>query len=176
MICPIDREKLQKSIFYRVEVDYCPRCLGIFLEQEELRLAKDEKDKDLNWLDTDLWEDKKKFNVSLNEKLCPKCMIPLYGANYDGSKIRVDICRKCKGVWLDRLEFSKIIDYLKEKADYEVLHNYMKNLLKEAGEVFIGPESFKEELEDFLTVLKLFNYKFAVQHPLLTKLIAALPK
>ena len=54
MLCPICKIELEKAIFYGVEVDYCPRCLGVWFEEDELRLAKDEKDKNLNWLDVDL--------------------------------------------------------------------------------------------------------------------------
>ena len=45
-----------------VEVDYCPVCLGTWFDEDELRQAKDSKDKNLNWLDIDLWEDKTKIN------------------------------------------------------------------------------------------------------------------
>ena len=66
--------------------------------------------------------------------------------------------------------------YLKRKADYEVLHNYTKNLIVQLWEVFAGPEKFRDELEDFLMLLKLLNYKFVVQHPVVEALIEDLPK
>ena len=69
MFCPDCKTKLEKQIFYNVEIDYCPDCLGLFFEKEELRIAKDEKDKNLSWLDIDLWGDKKKFNVSKHSSL-----------------------------------------------------------------------------------------------------------
>ncbi|MBI2626562.1 MAG: zf-TFIIB domain-containing protein, partial [Candidatus Nealsonbacteria bacterium] len=57
MFCPTDKIKLEKAIISGVEADYCPKCLGLWFEEEELRFAKDYKDKDLRWLDIDLWED-----------------------------------------------------------------------------------------------------------------------
>lgn len=177
MFCPIDKKKnLEQSIFHGVEVDYCPQCLGIWFEEDELRLAKDEKDENLKWLDFDLWEDYKKLKVSRGIRLCPSCRLPLYEVYYGDSGVIVDICNVCKGIWLDRGEFKKITDYLKNAAGHEILHNYTVNLTREAFEVFAGPESFKEEVEDFLEVLKVLNYKFAVQHPGITKLISELPK
>jgi len=155
-----------------VETDYCPKCLGLWFEQDELLGAKDEKDKNLNWLDIDLWKDKTKFQ---GRKLCPACSVPLYEVNYDNSKIKVDLCNVCRGIWLDRGEFKKVIDYLKEKGKKEVLENYFKNLIAEGVEVFTGPETFRSELSDFLTILKLLNYKFATQHPVITKIISGLP-
>jgi len=176
MKCPSCKAQLKKAIFYNTEVDYCPTCLGLFFEQEELRIAKDEKDKNLQWLDFDLWKDKTKFKINKANLLCPLCQMPFYSVNYGDSKIRVEICTVCKGIWLDRGEFKKIIDYLKQKEQSEILHNYFKNLVKETAEVFTGPETLKEEISDVLAMLKILNYKFAVQFPEITEIIANLPK
>jgi len=176
MLCPICKISLKEATFHNVGVNYCSKCLGIFFEEEELRWAKDEKDKNLNWLDIDLWKDKRKFKISPGQKLCPICCLPLYEVDYGDSQIKVDLCNLCHGSWLDRGEFKKIINYLKEKANYEILNNYLKNLLKEAAEVFTGPETFKEEILDFLTILKILNYKFVTQHPVISRIISQLPK
>jgi hypothetical protein len=176
MNCPNDNEALEKVLFHNVEVDYCPKCLGIWFDKDELRQAKDDKDKQLNWVDVDLWRDKAKFQVSRTDKHCPVCRAGLQEVKYDGSKTKVDFCKMCQGVWLDRGEFKQIINYLKSKSDYEILHHYAKNLVTQLWEVFSGPETFRSELEDFLTILKLFNYKFIIQHPYLEGLIDSLPK
>lgn len=176
MLCPKCKIKLEKAIFYNVEVDYCPQCLGMFFEEEELRLAKDEKDKNLRWLDIDLWKNKKLFKISYGIRLCPVCRLPLYEVYYGDSGIIVDVCNLCEGIWLDRGEFKKIVEYLKEKADYEILHNYLKNLIEEFWEIFSGPETFREEVLDFLAIFKLLNYKLLIQKPILTEMILRLPK
>jgi len=157
-------------------VDYCPVCLGIFFEEEELRLVKDQKDKNLKWLDIDLWKDETEFKISPGMRLCPLCRLPLYEVYYGDSGIIVDVCNLCRGIWLERSEFKKIIEYLKNKADFELLENYTKNLIMEFWEIFSGPESLKEEISDFLMVLKLLNYKFTTQHPKITEIISQLPK
>jgi Zn-finger nucleic acid-binding protein len=176
MTCPLCKTELKKAVFYGVEVDYCPQCLGLWFEQDELRQAKDEKDKNLNWLDIDLWKEEAKFKISQGKKICPACQVPLYEVRYGDSQVRVDLCNLCQGIWLDRGEFKKIIEYLKEKGKEEVLRNYFKNLIEEGIEIFTGPETFREEIGDFLTILKLLNYKFLTQHPALSKIISALPK
>jgi len=176
MICPLCKtQDLKKQVFYGVEIDYCPRCLGMWFERDELQQAKDEKDNNLNWLDIDLWDEEKKFKISPSGKICPSCSTPLYEVNYGDSEIKVDVCNLCEGVWIDRGEFRKIIDYLREKEKYEVIHHYFKNVAKEGLELFTGPEEFKSELSDFLTLLKLLNYKLAIQYPLINKLISSLP-
>lgn len=176
MQCPNDNENLEKILFHLVEVDYCPKCLGMWFDKDEFRRAKDGRDRQLNWLDVDLWRDKGKFELSRSGKHCPVCRAGLVEVKYDESKTKVDFCKMCGGIWLDRGEFKQIINYLKRKSDYEVLNRYTKNLVVQLWEVFSGPETFRSELEDFLMLLKLFNYKFIVQHPHLNKLIDDLPK
>jgi Zn-finger nucleic acid-binding protein len=176
MNCPNDNEELEKVLFRSVEVDYCPRCLGIWFDSDELRLAKDSRDQNLNWVDVDLWRDKGRFEVFRSTKHCPVDRVGLQEIGYDNSKTKVDYCKMCHGVWLDRGEFKQIMNYLKNKSDYEILHNYTKNLIRQMWEVFSGPEVFRSELADFFTLLKLFNYKFVTQHPHITELIDELPK
>ncbi|MCX6720894.1 MAG: zf-TFIIB domain-containing protein [Candidatus Staskawiczbacteria bacterium] len=176
MECPNDKEYLEKILFHDMEVEYCPRCLGIWFDKNELRLAKDDKDKQLNWVDIDLWRDKTKFKVSHGDKHCPVDRAGLTEVKYGGSKTKVDFCKMCGGIWLDRGEFKQIINYLKKKSDYEVLHNYTKNSIKQLWEVFSGPEGFRSELGDFLMLIKLFNYKFITQYPRIEGLIDSLPK
>ncbi len=176
MFCPHCKIKLNSAILNNVEIDYCSHCLGLWFEEDELRWAKDEKDKDLKWLDIDLWKDEKKFKISYGIRLCPSCRVPLYEVYYGDSGIIIDVCNLCQGIWLDRAEFKKITNWLKEKTDKEVLNNYAKNLLEEFGEIFYGPETLREEVLDFLTILKLLKYKFATQHPTISKIILQLPK
>jgi len=172
MECPNNHKApLQPMLFHEVEVDYCIECLGIWFDKDELAMAKNDKDKQLNWLDFDIWRDKKKFQVLRVNKRCPVCRVPFWEVSYDDSKVKIDYCRRCEGIWLDRGEFKQIIIYLIRKYDYEILHRYTKNLSKELWEVFAGPEKLREELEDFLMLTKLFNYKFVVQYPWLNYLI-----
>ncbi|HDL74774.1 MAG TPA: hypothetical protein ENH06_00090 [bacterium] len=185
MNCPSCKTQLEKAILCNVEVDFCSKCLGIFFQENELEWAKDEKDRNLRWLNIDLWKEKEKFKISppfkvsghkKYQKICPNCRMPFYEVSYGDSDIKVDLCNICYGIWLDRGEFKKIIKYLKEKADFEILENYTKNLIKEFWEIFTGPKSLRNELSDFLTILKLLRYKFMVQHPNISKMILNLPK
>ncbi len=176
MICPICKRLLEEMFLSGVIVNYCPICLGLWFEEDELSQAKDNRDRDLRWLDIDLWQDKEKFRIAYGVRLCPSCRLPLYEVYYGNSGIIVDVCNLCHGVWLDKGEFRKIVAWMKKKADYDILNNYLKNLIQETVEIFIGPENFRDEVIDFLTILKVFNYKFAVQHPLITEIISNLLK
>jgi len=175
-VCPICKVPLSSSILYNTEVDYCPKCYGLWFEDQELRLAKDERDKTLRWLDIDIWKDEKKFKVAYGIRVCPSCRVPLYEVYYGKSRVIVDVCRLCKGIWLDRAEFKKIIEWLQGEANYRIINKYAQNFFEEAVEVFIGPETLREEILDFLAILKLLNYKFCIQHPAISRIISQLPK
>ena len=159
-----------------VQVDYCPRDYGLWFDEHELREAKDTRDRELRWLDVDLWKDPAKFVLSPNQKLCPRDRLPMYEVEYGDSGIKVDVCSLCHGAWLDRGEFKNIIVYLRESAENRVLYHYARSLLDEAWEVFSGPEILREEILDFLTVLKLLMYKFATQYAKLSQIMVSLPR
>ena len=174
--CPQCNLKLDQTLLAGVEVDYCPSCYGLWFEKEELQQAKDEKDRNLRWLDIDLWKDPARFQVSRGRKFCPLDRMPLYEVRYGSSNVKVDVCSLCNGVWLDRGEFIEIVEYLKEKGYREIMHRYARNLVQELWEVFSGPEMLHDEILDFLTILKLLRYKFAVQHPIISRLMLSLPR
>ncbi len=177
MKCPIHKKaELKQAIFHDNEVDYCPTCLGIWFDQGEFRIAKDSKDKNLDWIDVDLWESKTKFEISKDQKSCPSCEVPMYEISYGDSDVKVDICNLCKGLWLDRGEFKKTVDHLREKSSKEVVHNYLNVLFEESTEVFTGPESLQEELSDVVTVLGLLKHRVSVKHPIISEIISRLPK
>lgn len=163
-------------MFHNTEADYCHECLGVWFDKNELGYAVHDKDQELNWLDIDLWRDKAKFKVSNSSRRCPVCNITMAQVGYDDSSVQVDFCKMCGGIWLDRGEFKKIMAYLEQKADYEILHHYTKHLIQQLWEVFTGPKPLREELHDFLTLIKLLNYKFVAQHPHLEQMMEELPK
>ena len=91
MLCPNCKKILSISLLHNTEVDYCPVCIGLWFKEDELRLAKDNKDEGLKWLDIGLWEDEKKFKISRGIRVCPAYRVPLYGVYYGDSGISVDV-------------------------------------------------------------------------------------
>jgi Zn-finger nucleic acid-binding protein len=176
MQCPNCSISVEQALVAGVEVDYCPRCYGLWFQEHELELAKDAKDRHLRWLDIDLWKHEEKFQVTRGNRACPADRMPLYEVRYGDSNIKVDVCNICKGIWLDRGEFIEIITYLQEKGEYEVMHHYIKNVFEELWEVFSGPEMLRDEILDFLALVKLLQYKFLVQHPVISQLLLSLPR
>ncbi len=177
MKCPIHKDqKLKSAVFYNTEVDYCPQGLGVWFEKNELRIAKDTKQSNLDWLDVDLWSQKEKFRISEEGKECPACEVPMYEINYGDSNIKVDVCNLCQGIWLDRGEFKKLIDYLNKEANRKIMDDYLNSLLEETAEIFTGPESLQDEVSDVVTVVGLLRNKISAKHPVLSEIISNLPR
>jgi len=176
MKCPICQDqKLQKTLINQTEIDYCQNCLGIWFDKGELDEIKNAKDETLAWLDVDLWKNPNKFKVVYGIRLCPACRVPLYEVRYGDSDVIIDVCNICHGLWTDRAEFKKIMSWLSSKADYEIMRNYSKNLFLEFVEIFSGPESIRDEILDFVILLKIFGYRFAGENPQLASLMAHIP-
>ncbi len=174
--CPKCNEKMNEVNFAGSRVDSCFSCNGYWFEKDELRQAKDKKEEELSWMDVELWDNEVDFRISKKPLLCPDCGVPMYEINYGDSGIKVDVCNMCEGIWLDNDEFKKIIKYLKDKAGDKIMNEYVKTLLEETGEVFMGPESLEDEIKDVFTVLGLLKYRFAGKHPYISRAISKLPK
>jgi len=175
-VCPnCNQETLKEIPLYKNKVDKCNKCGGIWFDQDELRKAKDNKDEFLKWLDIDLWKKEKKMEAFSSKKKCPRCKKNLYEVKYEESDIKVDICNSCKGIWLDKGEFKKIISHLKNVINTETLSKYFKHAFEEAKEIFSGQESLSSEVEDFFIVTKLLQYRFLSQYPTIRDLIIRLP-
>lgn len=95
-----------------LEVDGCPSCGGVWLDQGELRaLASDEAR--LRALDECFVQRAIPFSQDGEARLCPICAIALCPIEYDAFRgIRLDNCPKCDGVWLDHGEAGAIADRL----------------------------------------------------------------
>lgn len=176
MKCPKCKILLSSTIFHNVEVDYCARCLGLWFNEDELRWAKDDKEEELKWFDVDLWKDDKKFKLHRGIRVCPECRVPLYEVYYGHSRIVVDVCNLCRGTWLDRGEFKNIIDWIRQQANYQLMRQSAVTMVRQASEIFSGPETLREEISDLALLAKLLSYKWASKHSLLTEVIASLPK
>jgi len=176
MKCPVSKiDDLQSIHIGNVSIDSCPECKGFWFDNDELRKAKDIKVGDANWFDIDLWKDESKFSGAKSGKNCPKCENVLYKINYANSNVEIDVCKSCKGIWLDRGEFEKILKYVKDKSTGEILNNYKKNLIEESKEIFTGPENFKSEVADLLMLVDFFKYKFMTLHKKLGTVLINLP-
>ena len=106
--------------------------------------------------------------------MCPVDHVPMFKIKYKDSTVEIDACKKCLGVWLDKDEFKNIVEFVKGRSAYDLLHNYTKSVIEEGKEIFTGPESLKSEVSDFLMIVKLFQFK-VFANSALTQFLMGLP-
>jgi Zn-finger nucleic acid-binding protein len=157
-----------------MDIEECAGCGGTWFEEEELRKAKDEADPDLVWMDFEIWKHSEKFDVSVKPVRCPRCDIDMAAVEYDTTKIEVDYCLRCQGVWLDSGEFEKIIEALEGELIEKDLPDYIAASLREARQVISGPESLLSEWRDFRTVLRMLEYRVLSKNPTVARALAAI--
>src|SRR2546422_11724902 len=121
MDCPKDRIPLEIVHFHSIPIQRCPKCEGTWYEKDQLRILKDkEAHGDYCWINLDLWRDVAKFRAASSSRCtCPADSTPLTPVHYGNANIVVDICQTCKGVWLDKGEYARIIKFLDDTVDGE---------------------------------------------------------
>jgi Zn-finger nucleic acid-binding protein len=174
--CPnCSQQHLRKTTIASIEVDECPKCKGLWFEDQELRLAKDHTDRDLVWMDFEIWKHPDRFQVEQRPLRCPGCGSQLVGIQYGSTGVTVNYCKACRGLWLDKGEFKRIVRALTDELSSKSAAEYVRASLQEAEEMFTGPESFLSEWSDLRAVLRLLQLRFFVEHPGLMGSIMGLP-
>jgi Zn-finger nucleic acid-binding protein len=159
-----------------VKIDQCLQCEGIWFDQDELRKAKDTVEPDLTWYDFEIWRKEDQFGVQSSSILCPRCQVPLVAIEYGGTGVEIDYCAQCEAVWLDGGEFEGIIAALGEEIAGKDVPDYVAASLEEARELVGGEEGAISEWRDFLTVVRLLQYRVLAENPRLREVVAALQK
>lgn len=172
MKCPRCSKDLRLRRVGAVEIDECVSCKGIWFDEDELRKAKDETDRDLNWMDFELWKHQDRFHVAVKPIKCPKCNVEMAAVDYGKTKVEIDCCTKCKGVWLDAQEFKKIVEALTEELLTKSVQDYVRASVEEAREIVTGPENFISEWKDLLTVVRMLEYRILTKNPRVSKALA----
>jgi Zn-finger nucleic acid-binding protein len=172
-LCPACGEKLSTYSVFKISVEACDKCKGVLLDKDELRKLKDRCTKGswqaLRWMDDEM-EAIGNTNAMASKRSCPKCEgTQFVTASFGDSKILVDWCPKCNGIWLDRGEFQQIIEFLKSKLN-ELTSSEMKELLyEEIKEIWDGPEDKLSEIMDAKAAISALTNITVFEHPLLYK-------
>lgn len=95
-ISPVLKEKTLSDRMTKIDV--CPECRGGWFDATELSRVLTVAVDDLA----------APSNAHCSDRKCPKCRIALAQFHYPDTKIEVDVCSRCSGIWLDRGEFSQL--------------------------------------------------------------------
>jgi Zn-finger nucleic acid-binding protein len=81
-----------------VAVDICTLCDGVWLDAGELEQLTDVAVRDMELPPSSKVSDRK----------CPKCSAYLHSFNYPQTYCAINMCRQCRGLWLDADELNEI--------------------------------------------------------------------
>lgn len=101
------KQKIIKST--AVQVDYCPKCKGIWFDFKEYESVSAVAVRDL-----EVPTEALKGNLP-----CPRCRQLLYEFNYPGTLVTIEMCGQCKGIWLDEAKYKEIEMVRRHKPQVE---------------------------------------------------------
>ena len=173
--CPACQASLNSYTAYGIEIEGCPKCKGLWLDQDELRVLKDRATKGswqtLRWMDDEV-EAIGQINAMPSRRLCPKCKgVKLVATSFGDSPILIDWCPKCHGTWLDREEFDAIVENLRSRLNALTTDEMRTKVYEEIKEVWRGPEDKISEILNAKAAVSALINIMIFEHPRLYRLI-----
>lgn len=100
MRCPNCKTvKLSGRTYKKISIDICETCKGIWFDNKELN----------NLVDIAIRGLSVPKDAVISKKICPKCTERfLYEFKYPQTYCNIDMCKNCKGIWLDNKELTEI--------------------------------------------------------------------
>ena len=169
--CPACESKLNQYDIFSINIDGCPKCRGVFLDKNELRKLKDALHKGewttLRWLDDEL-DAIDQANITVSDRLCPKCTgQKILTTSFGDSKILIDYCPKCHGIWLDGAEYRQIVDHLTAHLNKYSSKDMAAKAYQEIKEIWSGPENVVPEVLDAKAAIAALLNITIFEHPAL---------
>ena len=131
MECPVCREPMIGLEYEKVEVDYCPACAGVWLDEGELEV--------LLGLDAPevaaLLSGGEDVAADEARRPCPACDRPMVKAAF-GAERRViyDRCPRNHGLFLDRGELAAVIEHALGFARGREISEFLRGVFVDDGE------------------------------------------
>lgn len=130
--CPKCIVEMELKSLAGVNVDVCPRCRGIYLDENELRELRNVRGSDLA-ANEDAASPETPGGAILT---CPRCANAMDRYPFADSEILIDSCPVCSGVWLDAGEFTAIYNYAESmNADGDIDPELLAQLKQERLEL-----------------------------------------
>ena len=120
MLCPVCKKEMMILEHNQVELDYCPICEGIWLDQGELELMLEMGDRRIDLSD---FPDSEK-----SKRRCPRCRKKMIKGTFPGTEVEVDICTRDGGLWLDKGELQQIAASQSSAKTSDHVRNFFSDL------------------------------------------------
>jgi uncharacterized protein len=117
MICPVCRKGALIIEYQSIELDYCPRCQGVWFDAGELELLLESAGLGDHRAYLDGIINGPEAASSEKKRQCPICRRKMKKANIDeDKKILVDVCRVGDGIWFDGGEVQGLVKEMVAKS------------------------------------------------------------
>jgi Zn-finger nucleic acid-binding protein len=178
-VCPACGRCLAVYRICGTDTEGCPECGGLWLSRDQLRKIEDRSAgsswRTLRWLDEDI-DYADRSGAFLSDRRCPSCDgTALLSTTFGSSRVVVEWCPQCQGIWLDHQEFSRIIEHLGEKLDQLSSADVRSKLVAELREIWHGDTDLVSGLRDVGATLSAFVNIAVFEHPRLCRWLAGLP-
>lgn len=126
-VCPKCDTQLFILKFQEIEVDFCHRCRGLWIDAGELEdlLRRTGAHADDPLL---LFQQQTGSQAPGRQHLCPRCDRPLHEINV-GTALTLDRCPASHGLWFDEDELQRLLATSPPQADAHRTIEYLNNLL-----------------------------------------------
>jgi Zn-finger nucleic acid-binding protein len=115
MKCPRCNVDLEPTTRYKLKVNICQKCKGMWFEHEEL----DELENEVFDFG-DRWKGTLAFDSTATTHQCPECAASLQSFRYRFYDLQMEFCPNQHGYWLEADEDTRVLELMKrEEVDLE---------------------------------------------------------
>lgn len=121
--CPVCEKNMHIIYFLEIELDFCKLCGGLWFDGGEMDKVIGKRNVPRR-LTEPLAYDLSQRKVVEGKRQCPRCRDIMKVMNY--KDVNVDVCLKCKGIWLDRYELAMVMGLKKELRKIKYVEEEIK--------------------------------------------------
>lgn len=132
VVCPKCDVALLLLDFHGVEVDYCPRCHGLWLDSGEVEHMVSITGGSASHVFQDFIEDGGRSEGGKQPYLCPRCdrgMREIVRTAADGTELILERCARGDGIWFDKGELHTLLNTLPPEAGADGAIALLKDVL-----------------------------------------------
>ena len=116
MLCPECRQAMIIVEHHRIELDYCPKCEGVWFDATELELLLQAADLHEVELSLEAMLRLPEVKESTHRRKCPLCRRKMREVAISEPPVIVDVCTHEEGLWFDGGEVHQLLTQLVTKS------------------------------------------------------------
>lgn len=120
MKCPVCKKTMIILEYEDIELDYCPRCKGTWLDAGELELLLFGELRSSATIDPS--------TLVHGKRVCPRCKKRMRIGYFPGTRVEVDVCPVDRGIWLDQGELLEIAKSHAESATLREVSQFFRGV------------------------------------------------